>query len=57
MNYSEWFKAQTPDRQKAALAHLEVCVANGEAQRAGDWAEVDRLNGLIRAYYQEWKDE
>lgn len=55
MNYSEWLRAQTPERQEAALAHLEVCVANGKAQRAGDWAEVARLNALIREYYQEWK--
>ena len=53
MTYSEWFRAQTPERQDKAIQHSMNARDCGIAQRAGDWAEADRLTALIRDYYLE----
>lgn len=51
--YSEWLIAQAPERQVEALEHRKIAKAFGEAQRAGNWREADRLSLLLRAYYEK----
>jgi hypothetical protein len=53
--YGQWLLRQTPERQEAALAHLDNCKLLGEIQRtAPRSAEAARLSDLIRDYHQRW---
>jgi hypothetical protein len=53
MSYSEWLRAQTPERQAASLANLKVCIALGEAQRTAPYSEeAARLTAEVRKYYE-----
>lgn len=57
MSFSDWFCAQTPERQKAALDHSVVCAKLGEARRTAPFSdETRRLSAEASAYYARWKD-
>ena len=50
--YSDWLKTQTPERQKASLAHIDLCRRLGEAQRSAPNApETIAMQAEVAAYY------
>ena len=56
MTYSEWLRAQTPERQEASLANLRVCIQLGEVQRTAPYSEeAARLTAEVRKYHETWK--
>ena len=56
MTYSEWFRAQTPERRAASLENMKVCIQLGEAQRTAPYSEeTARLTAEVRKYYETWK--
>lgn len=54
--YSAWLCTQTPERQKASLAHMRVSSRLGELQRERPHSdECRQLQTEIAAYYKKWE--